>query len=78
MLRVLLESALIEFIENNNDINKWIDYTYGNLDKSYTNDIEKEIKENNLSKDEFKNTLLEIFNDDDFKEELKDLGLTIN
>ena len=45
MLKILLESALMELLENNKDVSQWIDNTYHNLDKSFLTDIEKEIKQ---------------------------------
>lgn len=77
MLKILLESALIELMENKKDVNNWIEYTYNNLNNNFTSDIEKEIKENNISKSDFTKTLWSIFNNDDFREELKDLGIEV-
>ena len=77
MLKILLESALMELLEENKDVNQWIEYTYNNLEKSFLTDIEKEIKQNNISKESFKKTLWSIYNDEDFRLELKDMGLEI-
>jgi 6-pyruvoyl-tetrahydropterin synthase len=78
MLNILLESALIELLEGNKDVNQFIDYTYDNLEKSFLTDIEKEIKQNNISKESFTKTLWSIYNDEDFRLELKDMGIEIN
>jgi 6-pyruvoyl-tetrahydropterin synthase len=77
MLNILLESALMELLENNKDVNQFIDYTYNNLEKSFLTDIEKEIKQNNISKESFTKTLWSIYNDEDFRLELKDMGIEI-
>lgn len=77
MLKILLESALMELLESNKDVNKWIDNTYSNLDKSFLTDIEKEIKQNNISKESLTKTLWSIYNDEDFREELEDMGIEI-
>lgn len=77
MLKILLESALMELLENNKDVNQWIENTYSNLDKSFLTDIEKEIKQNNISKESFTKTLWGIYNNEDFREELKEMGITI-
>lgn len=77
MLNILLESALIELLEGNKDVNQFIDYTYNNLEKSFLTDIEKEIKQNNISKESFTKTLWSIYNNEDFRLELKDMGIEI-
>lgn len=77
MLNILLESALIELLEGNKDVNHFIDYTYNNLEKSFLTDIEKEIKQNNISKESFTKTLWSIYNNEDFRLELKDMGIEI-
>lgn len=77
MLKILLESALMELLEGNKDVNQFIDYTYNNLEKSFLTDIEKEIKQNNISKESFTKTLWSIYNDEDFRLELKDMGIEI-
>lgn len=77
MLKILLESALIELLEGNKDVNQWIENTYRNLNKSFLTDIEKEIKQNNISKESFTKTLWSIYNDEDFRLELKDVGIEI-
>lgn len=77
MLKILLESSLMELLENNKDVNQWIDNTYNNIEKSFLTDIEKEIKQNNISKESFTKTLWNIYNNEDFREELKDMGIEI-
>lgn len=77
MLNILIESLIIECLENRINLDKEIDYLYETLNKPYLTDLQKEIINNNIGIQEFKLKTYEIMNSEDFKEELQDLGIEL-
>lgn len=77
MLNILLESLIIECLENNINLDKEINYIYETLNKTHLTDLQKEIINSNTGIQELKLKAYEIINNDDFKEELQDLGIVI-
>lgn len=78
MLKILLESLLLECADNGIDANKEIDYLYQTLDNAHTTDIQKEIKAANIGIQELKLLAYEIVTSEEFKEELQDLNIVID
>ena len=77
MLKILIESLIIECLENKINLDKEIDYLYNNLSKEHLTDLQKEIKNTNTGIQEFKLKANEIINNEDFKEELKEMGIEL-
>lgn len=77
MLKILLESLIIECLENGINLDKEINYLYETLNKPYLTDLQKEIINNNTGIQEFKLNIYELMNSEDFKEELQDLGIEL-
>ena len=77
MLKILLESLLLECADNGLDANKEIDYLYQTLDNAYITDLQKEIKATNTGIQELKLLAYEIVNSEEFKEELQDLNIEV-
>lgn len=77
MLKILLESLIIECLENGINLDKEINYLYETLNKPHLTDLQKEIKNSNIGMQEFKLKAYEIMNSEDFKEELQDLGIEL-
>lgn len=77
MLKMLLESLLLECAEQGLNADKEINYLYETLSGNFLTDLQKEIRDNNIGIQELKLMANEIVNSEDFKEELNDLGLTI-
>ena len=75
MLKILLESLLLEIAENGLDANKEIDYLYSTLDNAHITDLQKEIKAHNIGIQELKLLAYEIVNSEEFKEELQNLNI---
>ena len=78
MLKILLESLLLECADNGLNANKEIDYLYQTLDNAYITDLQKEIKATNTGIQELKLLAYEIVNSEEFKEELQDLNIIID
>lgn len=78
MLKILLESLLLECAENGMNANKEIDHLYETLNNNFTTDLQKEIKDNGVGIQELKLMAYDIINSDEFKEELKDLNIEID
>lgn len=77
MLNILIESLIIECLENGINLDKEIDYLYDTLNKSQLTDLQKEIKNSNIGIQELKLKTYEIMNSEDFKEELQELGIEL-
>lgn len=77
MLNILIESLIIECLENRINLDKEIDYLYKTLNKPYLTDLQKEIINNNTGIQEFKLKTHKLMNSEDFKEELQDLGIEL-
>ena len=77
MLKILIESLIIECLENRINLDKEIDYLYDTLNKAHLTDLQKEIKNNSIGIQELKLKVHEIMNNEDFKEELQDLGIEL-
>lgn len=77
MLKMLLESLLLECAEQGLNADKEINYLYETLSGNFLTDLQKETRDNNIGIQELKLMANEIVNSEDFKEELNDLGLTI-
>ena len=77
MLKILIESLIIECLENGINLDKEINYLYETLNKPYLTDLQKEIINNNTGIQEFKLKAYEIMNSEDFKEELQELGIEL-
>ena len=77
MLKILLESLLMECAEQGLNADKEINYLYKTLDNSFLTDLQKEIRDNNIGIQELKLMACEILGSEDFQEELNDLGITV-
>lgn len=77
MLKILLESLLLEIAENGLNADEEINYLYETLNNNFTTDLQKEIKSTNTGIQELKLMAYEIVNSEEFKEELQDLNITI-
>ena len=77
MLKILLESLLLEIAENGLNADEEINYLYETLNNNFTTDLQKEIKATNTGIQELKLMAYEIVNSEEFKEELQDLNITI-
>ena len=77
MLKILLESLLIECAEQGLNVDKEINYLYETLNNSFLTNLQKEIRDSNIGIQELKLIAYEIVNSEDFQEELNDLGITI-
>ena len=77
MLKILLESLLMECAEQGLNTDKEINHLYDTLNGSFLTDLQKEIRDNNIGIQELKLMACEIVNSEDFQEELNDLGITI-
>lgn len=77
MLKILLESLLLEIAENGLNADEEINYLYETLNNNFTTDLQKEIKFTNTGIQELKLMAYEIVNSEEFKEELQDLNITI-
>lgn len=77
MLKILLESLIIECLENGINLDKEINYLYETLNKPHLTDLQKEIKNSNIGIQELKLKMHEIMNSEDFKEELQDMGIEL-
>ena len=77
MLKILLESLLLEIAENELNADEEINYLYETLNNNFTTDLQKEIKSTNTGIQELKLMAYEIVNSEEFKEELQDLNITI-
>lgn len=78
MLKILLESLLMECAEQNLNADKEINNLYETLNSNFLTNLQKEIRDNNIGIQELKLKACEIVNSEDFQEELNDLGITIN
>lgn len=78
MLKILLESLLLECADNGIDANKEIDYLYSTLDNNFITDLQKEIKAANIGIQELKLLAYEIVTSEEFKDELQDLNIVID
>lgn len=78
MLKILLESLLMECAEQNLNADKEINNLYETLNSNFLTNLQKEIRDNNIGIQELKLKACEIVNSKGFKEELNDLGITIN
>lgn len=77
MLKILLESLLMECAEQGLNADKEINRLYDTLNGNFLTDLQKEIRDNNIGIQELKLMACEIVNSEDFQEELNDLGITI-
>lgn len=77
MLKILLESLLMECAEQGLNADKEINHLYDTLNSNFLTGLQKEIRDNNIGIQELKLMACEIVNSEDFKEELNDLGVTI-
>ena len=77
MLKILLESLLLECAENGLNANKEIDYLYSTLNNNFITDLQKEIKAHNVGIQELKLMAYEIVNSEEFKEDLQDLNIDV-
>ena len=77
MLKILLESLLLEIAESELNADEEINYLYETLNNNFTTDLQKEIKSTNTGIHELKLMAYEIVNSEAFKEELQDLNITI-
>ena len=78
MLKILLESLLLECADNGLDANKEIDYLYSTLGNAHITDLQKEIIAANTGIQELKLLAYEIVTSEEFKEELQDLNIVID
>lgn len=77
MLKMLLESLLLECAEQGLNADKEINYLYETLNNNFLTDLQKEIRDNNIGIQELKLMAHEIVNNEEFQEELNDLGITL-
>ena len=77
MLKILLESLLLECADNGLNANKEIDYLYQTLNNDFITDLQKEIKAHNIGIQELKLLAYEIVTSEEFKEELQDLNIEV-
>lgn len=76
MLKILLESLLLECAELGLDADNVINNLYATLNSSHTTDLQKEIKAANINIQGLKLMCYEIVTSEEFKEELSDLNIT--
>lgn len=77
MLKILLESLLLECADNGLNADKEINYLYETLNNNFITDLQKEIKAANVGIQELKLMAYEIVNSEEFKEELQDLNIEV-
>lgn len=77
MLKTLLESLVIEVQEKNKDLKETITNIYEGIDSNFTTDLQKEIKESEMTLNDIFNLVNEILQNEDFKEELDSIDLEI-
>lgn len=77
MLKTLLESLVIEVQEKNKDLKETITNIYEGIDSNFTTDLQKEIKESEMTLNNIFNLVNEILQNEDFKDELDSIDLEI-
>ena len=77
MLKILLESFLLEIAEAGLNADAEINYLYKTLNGNFTTDLQKEIKATGTDIQQLKILAYSIANSEEFKEELSDLNITV-
>lgn len=77
MLKILLESFLLEIAENGLNADVEINYLYKTLNGNFITDLQKEIKATDTDIQQLKILAYSIANSEEFKEELSDLNITV-
>ena len=77
MLKILLESFLLEIAENGLNADAEINYLYKTLNGNFITDLQKEIKATGTDVQQLKILAYSIVNSEEFKEELSDLNITV-
>lgn len=77
MLKILLESFLLEIAENGLNADAEINYLYKTLNGNFITDLQKEIKATGTDIQQLKILAYSIANSEEFKEELSDLNITV-
>ena len=75
MLKILLESFLLEIAEAGLNADTEINYLYKTLNGNFTTDLQKEIKATDTDIQQLKILAYSIANSEEFKEELSDLNI---
>lgn len=77
MLKILLESFLLEIAEAGLNADAEINYLYKTLNNNFITDLQKEIKAAGTDIQQLKILAYSIVNSEEFKEELSDLNITV-